>query len=100
MASDPRRRHLVKTEDNPIETSNVNQNKSGSILFEGDDAMDDDEDLFDSSEPIQNEPQQPHIPPSAGSASDVPDSKGGGSMSYYSNGVENYGNTDVQGSML
>ena len=56
MATDPRRRRLVKTETDPRETSNAHQ--SGSILFEGDDAMDEDEDLFDSEEPLQDEPQQ------------------------------------------
>jgi len=83
---DPRRRRLVKTESEPAETSNVNQNPSGSILFEGDDAMDEDEDLFDSSEPLKDEPQQASSA-GAGSASD----SGGGSTSYYNSGVENYG---------
>ncbi len=85
MATDPRRRRLVKTESEPIETNDVNPNPSGSILFEGDDAMDEDEDLFDSSEPLKDDPQQPSSA-GAGSASE---SGGGGSTSYYSSGVEN-----------
>lgn len=101
MASDPRRRHLVKTEPDQMETaSNVNENQSESILFEGDDAMDEDEDLFDSSEPLEDEPQQSHGTPSTGAASATSDSGGGGgggSTSYYSSGVENYGNIGGRG---
>lgn len=80
--------------ETPMETSSINQNQSASILFEGDDAMDEDEDLFDSSEPLQDEPQPPHGPSSAGVATDNPNS-GGGSTSYYSSGVENYGRGSV-----
>jgi len=48
--------------------------------------MDEDEDLFDSSEPLKDEPQQPS---SAGSGS-ASESGGGGSTSYYSSGIENF----------
>jgi len=136
MATDPRRRNLVKTEpvamgetvaapaavavastsntdanaDVDIKLSpntNTNTNNpnptplSESILFSGDDAMDEDEDLFDDSEPLQDEPQQQQGPSSSTSLSSgathtanaaVPG--GGGSASFYSSGVEsyNYGN--------
>ena len=83
MATDPRRRHLVKTETDPRETSNAHQ----SILFEGDDAMDEDEDLFDSEEPLQDEPQQAPSSAAGGATADG----GGGSTSYYSSGIDDYG---------
>ena len=85
MASDPRRRNVVKTE---TENENTDQSQPGNILFEGDDAMDEDEDLFESSEPLQDEPQQPTS--AAGATGDTTD-VGGGSTSYYSSGVENFG---------
>ena len=96
MATDPRRRNLVKTESDVNETVNANENQSGSILFEGDDAMDEDEDLFDSSEPLQDEPQET---PSASAGSGTSDS-GGASTSYYSSGVENYNNVGARGSIV
>jgi hypothetical protein len=104
MASDPRRRHVVKTETetepDPMESSNANANanvnqnenlnhnqQSESILFvEGDDAMDEDEDLFDSSEPLQDEPSS-----GAANTANSDNSGGGASTSYYSSGVvDNY----------
>ncbi|VEU36726.1 unnamed protein product [Pseudo-nitzschia multistriata] len=105
MATDPRRRNLVKTEPVASETApgidatlmNANHNASGNpippknefILFSGvDDAMDEDEDLFDDSEPLQDEPQQQAVPSSSGAAPTVGVAAGGGSASYYSSGVE------------
>ena len=83
MVGDPRRRtrsSIVETstnDENAMDTTTAadtvastdavtdavtadtnNNNNSESILFAGDDAMDEDEDLFDSDEPLQDEPLQ------------------------------------------
>jgi len=70
MVTDPRRRSrssIVDTNVNDVMDTTVTTiaadvtnssitNNSQPILFAGDDAMDEDEDLFDSSEPLQDEP--------------------------------------------
>ena len=67
MVNDPRRRNLVETNKTSdamditatstgtIATDdNSNNGNSQSILFAGDDGMDEDEDLFDSSDALQD----------------------------------------------
>ncbi|OEU10200.1 hypothetical protein FRACYDRAFT_264007 [Fragilariopsis cylindrus CCMP1102] len=49
---------VASTDAVTADTNNSNNSNSESILFAGDDAMDEDEDLFDSDEPLQDEPLQ------------------------------------------
>ena len=95
MVNDPRRRNLVETNKTSdamditatstgtIATDdNSNNGNNQSILFAGDDGMDEDEDLFDSSDALQDEPMQQTSGAATTASSDAIDNSAAGA-SYF-----------------